>query len=128
MPSAPQPAAVAIAIVILVEDDAPLLQALRFMFLSEGFDAIACDSGEALLELALPTGRFCLVIDERLPGISGITALQALRARRVTAPAVMITTHPSERLCAAARDALATVIEKPLVGDALAVAVRSVLA
>ena len=126
MPSPPQPPAV--AIVILVEDDTALLQALRFMFLSEGFDAIACETGEALLDLTLPSGRFCLVIDERLPGMSGIAALQTLRERGVTAPAVMITTHPSERLCAAARDALATVIEKPLVGDALAVAVRSVLA
>lgn len=114
--------------VVVVEDDAALLQALRFMLLSEGFDAIACETAEALLDLDLPSGPLCLIIDERLPGLSGVEALARLRRRGVKAPAIVITTAPDPAFVEEVRRAGAHIVEKPLVGDALLAQVRALLA
>jgi FixJ family two-component response regulator len=115
------------AVVIIIEDDVALLQALRFMFVSEGYQALLCASGEELLALTLPQDRFCMILDQRLPGISGLDALRALRARGVVAPALLMTTDPGPDLVAAARLAQATIVEKPLVGDVLLSAVNATL-
>jgi FixJ family two-component response regulator len=122
------PASATPATVVLVEDDEALLQALRFMFASEGYEALACGTGEALLHLTLPGGDVCLVIDERLPGVSGLEALAVLRGRGVMAPALLTTTNPDSALHAAAARTGAQVVEKPLVGDILLAAVKAALA
>ena len=112
-------------IAVVVGDEA-LAQALRFMLISEGFQAEVCQDGQDVLALSLSAKRACLVVDERLPGGStGAGALQALRADGVAAPAILIATAPDAALHAAALAAQALVVEKPLVGDALLTAVRS---
>jgi FixJ family two-component response regulator len=113
--------------VVIVEDDVALLQALRFMLMSEGFRAEACETAEALLVLDLPPDNLCLVIDERLPGASGIAALATLRTRGVSAPAIVITTNPDDALRRAARRARGYIVEKPLVGDTLLARIRVLL-
>jgi DNA-binding response OmpR family regulator len=113
--------------VVIVEDDVALLQALRFMLISEGFETEACETAEALLDLALPAVDVCLVIDERLPGLQGLEALETLRARGVDAPAIVITTNPEDALREAAVRCGAEVVEKPLVGDALLARIRALV-
>jgi FixJ family two-component response regulator len=72
--------------------------------------------------------RGCMVIDMKLPGISGLELLHRLRARKVTLPAVLITTHPpsSLRIHAAAADV--PIVEKPLLRDELIDTVRNLVA
>lgn len=105
--------------VVLVDDDAALRMALTFMLELDGFTVEALESGEALLDHALPTAPCCLVLDQNLDGMSGIEALSRLRARQVTLPALLITSHPtaSMRSAAAALDAI--IVEKPLLTDSL---------
>src|SRR5262245_17601945 len=98
---------------VIVDDDRALRAALTFSLGLDGFQVEACGSGEALLAHELPE-RGCLVIDQRLPGISGLDALRALRARGVALPALLITTDPNRRLRAAAAEAGASIVEKPL--------------
>jgi len=117
----------AAATVVVVEDDVALLQALRFMLLSEGFEALGCESAAELCALELPDTRLCLIIDERLPDGSGAAALAALRARGVEAPAIVVTTAPDAALRAAVDAAGAHLVEKPLVGDALLAQVKALL-
>ena len=111
--------------VAVVVGDEALAQALRFMLISEGFQAEACQDGEDVLALSLPAERVCLVVDERLADGSGVDALHALRSDGVTAPAILIATAPDPAFYVAARAAQAQVVEKPLVGDALLTAVRA---
>jgi FixJ family two-component response regulator len=114
-------------IVIIVDDDADLRTALRYSLEIEGFDVICCASGERLLNLALPPTTACLVVDEKLPGISGIEALEALRGRQVTIPAIVITSVADARLRARLLLADAQLIEKPLLNDQLTRAIRALL-
>ena len=113
--------------VIVVDDDDGLRKALRYSLEIEGFNVVTCASGEGLLRLALPQTSACLVVDQVLPGLSGIDALEALRARQVDLPAIVITSSPDARLRARAVLADARLIEKPLLNDLLTRAIRSLL-
>ena len=113
--------------VVVVDDDAAVRTALAFTLEMEGFRVECCGSGEALLQKTLPAGGTCLLIDERLPGISGLEALRRLRSRQVTLPAILMTSHPDRALRSAAKAAGVPILEKPLFGDAMTLAIRAAL-
>jgi FixJ family two-component response regulator len=115
-------------LVLVVDDDAAVRTSLAFNLEMEGFDVATFGSGEALLLRDLPIDGACLVIDERLPGISGLDALSQLRRRNVALPAILVTSHPSAMFRAAASKAGVPIVEKPLIGDGLAAAIRAALA
>ncbi len=114
-------------LVVIVDDDDAVRSALAFTLELEGFDVVSCGSGEALLRHDLPLADACLLIDERLPGISGLEALGQLRSRQVMLPALLMTTYPSPKVRAAARMADVPILEKPLMGDVLTLAIRAAL-
>lgn len=114
--------------VLVVDDDAAVRSSLAISLELQGFDVTTCESGEALLCRELPAAGVCLVIDERLPGITGMEALRQLRERKVTLPAILITSHPKPDLRAAAAAAGVPIVEKPLIGDALMTSIRRALA
>ncbi len=104
--------------VVLVDDDLPLLRAMKFALETEGVAVAAFLSGEAAL--AAPAASYtCFVLDQRLPGMSGLDLLERYRARGETAPAVLITTNPSSVTRARAQAAGVEIIEKPLLDGAL---------
>lgn len=107
------------ATIVLVDDDAALRTALTFMLELDGFIVKAFASGEELLAGPLPEPPACLVLDQNLSGITGADALCRLRARGVTTPAVLITSHPGPILRATAAAVDAVIVEKPLLNDAL---------
>ncbi|MCL4716767.1 MAG: response regulator [Hyphomonadaceae bacterium] len=113
---------------ILVDDDPDVLDALRFAFEMEGYEVSLFSSGEQLLAQTPPGGSpACIVIDERLPGVTGMDTLQQLRARGFSLPAILITSHPSAALQRRAAAAKVEIVEKPLLSDALARKVEALL-
>jgi FixJ family two-component response regulator len=109
--------------VFVVDDDEAVCRALAFSLDLEGFSVEVCRSAEALLLRDLPERGGVLVIDERLPGVSGLEALRQLRARGVRLPAVMITSHPTPQFRRAADAAGVAILEKPLLGETLVSAI-----
>ena len=114
--------------VVLVEDDDALANALRFTLEIEGWAVVFHASGEALLANPLPAGRICIVCDLRLPGMSGIEALQELRTRGVEAPAILITGDPTTAERRAVTRAGVGFVPKPLLSNELLDAIRGALA
>ena len=112
-------------LVVIVDNDAAVRSALAITAELDGYRVQTCPSGEALLLLELPDAGACLVIDERLTGLSGLQTLGELRRRRCALPAVLITSHPSRELRWGAARAGAPVLEKPLLGDGLINWIRS---
>jgi len=104
---------------ILIDDDEHLRRAMRFSFEAEGFAVTAFATGEAALQAAPFETDVCFVVDERLPGISGLETIARLRAGGMRAPAILITSHPALALRNAAAKAGVSIVEKPLLGDAL---------
>ena len=114
----------ALPLVVIADDDQAVRQALQFTVELDGPRVVTCSSGEALLDLELPDEGACLVIDERLPGLSGLRTLSQLRRRGCGLPALLITSHPSRQLRAAAAVARVAILEKPLLEDGLIVWIR----
>ncbi len=114
----------ALPLVVIADEDRAVRQALQFTVELDGHRVVTCDSGEALLGLDLPDERACLVIDERLPGLSGLRTLSQLRQRGCGLPAVLITSHPTRQLKAAAALAHVPILEKPLLEDGLITWIR----
>jgi two-component system, LuxR family, response regulator FixJ len=115
-------------IVLIVDDDPAVRNSLMFSLAVEGFAVRAYGSGRELLDDPGLPQHGCLVIDQRLPGMSGLELLTLLRERHVSLPAILITTNPSAILRQRAADAGVPVVEKPLLGDALTRGIHAALA
>jgi FixJ family two-component response regulator len=113
--------------IYVVDDDEAVRRALAFALDLDGFDVETFASGEALLLRDPPAALGCLVLDERLPGISGLDTLRQLRARHVVLPAVFVTSHPKPAFREAAARAGAPIVEKPLEGETLISAIQRIL-
>jgi two-component system, LuxR family, response regulator FixJ len=113
--------------VILAESDAGLREALSYALEIDGFDVVSCASGEVLLQKLLPARHACLVLDHRLPGLSGVATLEILRSRRTQLPAIIIAGAPDAELRARALVADARLIEKPLLNGLLSGAIQDLI-
>jgi two-component system response regulator FixJ len=113
--------------ILLADRDAAVRTALAFSLEMEGFRVETFESGEALLKAPLPHRRGCLVLDQNLPGLSGLEALVVLRSRSVSLPALLITRLPTAAVRDAAACAGVKIIGKPLLNDDLGHAIWDVL-
>jgi two-component system, LuxR family, response regulator FixJ len=118
------PPALAGETIVIVEDDADLLHALCFSFELEGWDVVTHATAEALLAGPPLPDKGCLVIDQVLPGLSGLDLLSRLRAKGIGLPAIIITTNPGPQIRARSAECGARIVEKPLLDGALIEAVR----
>jgi FixJ family two-component response regulator len=106
-------------VVIVVDDDLAVRNSLKFSLEIEGLAVRSYATGAELLsagDLALCS---CLVVDQKMPGISGLDLIAQLRERLVAAPAILITSHPSLSVRQQAAKADVPIVEKPLLGNAL---------
>src|SRR6266568_5065069 len=88
-------ASVRAALVIVVDDDAAVRNSLKFSLEVEGFAVLAYANSSELLSAHEFPNCSCLVIDQNMPGTTGLDLIEMLRNRNVKAPAILITTHPS---------------------------------
>ncbi len=123
MSSAPGPGRL-----ILIDDDPDVRSALRFRFEADGYEVIAFGCGEEVLRHPHQTEGACIVIDQRLPGLSGLDTVSRLRAMGVVAPAILVTSHPSALVRRRALAAAIDIVEKPLLGNVLPERIAEALA
>ncbi len=115
--------------VLVVEDDESLRGALERLLGLAGFSAVAYGSAEALLAEGVGGGAACVVSDLRLPAMSGLDLLAALRAHGWHAPLILITAYDEPGLAQKARGfGAAGYLVKPFDGTALLAAVRAAIA
>ena len=112
-------------VVAIVDDDAAVCSSLKFLLELEGFAARTYASAAEFLA-AEDLGAFnCLVVDQRMPAMSGMELIAELRDRKVRTPAILIISHPSAALSARASLAGVPIVEKPLLGNALVEQIRA---
>jgi len=114
-------------LVLVVEDDLAVRSSLAFSLEIEGFKVRSYATGEELLDVASLDGCDCFVVDQKLPGLSGLDLIAKLRDRHVDAPAILITSNPSAALCRQAEKARVPIVEKPLLGNVLLDRIRDML-
>jgi FixJ family two-component response regulator len=80
-------------LVLVVDDDGSVRDALEGLFKSVGLDVILFASAADLIAFPLPERPSCLVLDVRLPGANGLEVHGELLTRRFTPPVIFITGH-----------------------------------
>jgi FixJ family two-component response regulator len=85
-------------IIAIVDDDEPLCEALGSVLKAAGFCVAAFHSAEDFLASAEGQGASCLILDVRLPGMSGIELQGHLVRLGRTVPIVFITGHGDDTL------------------------------
>jgi FixJ family two-component response regulator len=111
-------------LVAVVDDDPAVCGSLKFSLELEGFIVRAYGSGAELLNASDFTEFSCLVVDQRMPEMSGMELISRLRERQVLTPAVLLVSHLNAALSARAANAQVPIVEKPLLGNALLDCIR----
>lgn len=78
-------------VVFIVDDDAALGEMLKGLFRSVGLQAQTFGSAKDFLQVKLPDAPCCLILDIRLPGISGIDFQAELHDRDSHIPIIFVT-------------------------------------
>jgi FixJ family two-component response regulator len=81
------------SIVFVVDDDRSVRDSLRRLFTSVGLTVEVFPSAQAFLESPRPDSPACLVLDVRLPGLSGLDLQRELVRTDATLPIVFLTGH-----------------------------------
>ena len=81
------------AVVFVVDDDQSVRDALSNLIRSVGLQAQTFDSGRDFLSYERPDGAACLVLDVRLPGLSGLDLQKRMAEVNIEIPIVFITGH-----------------------------------
>ncbi len=84
--------------IMIVEDEEPLIEVLRYNLAAEGFDVVCSSSGEDSLVQLAEERPDLLILDWMLPQVSGIEVLRRLRSRPETRsiPVLMLTARGEE--------------------------------
>src|ERR1035438_8881745 len=80
-------------VVYVVDDDAAARAAIQSLLHSVGLRAETFGSAQEFLANYSPDAPACLVLDVRLPGVSGLDFQRDLAARSATIPIIFITGH-----------------------------------
>ncbi|HXZ31555.1 MAG TPA: response regulator [Terriglobales bacterium] len=83
-------------LVAVVDDDISVRESLESLIRSVGMDVRVFASAEEFLNAAHPRKADCLVLDVRLPGMSGVELHHHLLARDRKVPVIFITAHASD--------------------------------
>jgi len=81
------------SVVIIVDDDAGIRASLDSLFRSVGLDTRLYGSPSELLGGSLPDGPGCIVLDVRLPGVSGLDLQSQLVRQGISYPIIFMTGH-----------------------------------
>jgi FixJ family two-component response regulator len=104
--------------VFLVDDDEALRDSLTWMLASHGHKVEAYACAEAFLAQWHERLAGCLVLDIRMPVMSGIELFEALQRRHSVLPVIFITGHGDVPMAVALlKKGAADFIEKPFAGE-----------
>ena len=80
-------------VVYVVDDDASVRRALERLLRVEGYRVQTFASGAEFLRVPDRDEPACVVLDVRMPGLSGFELLECLSTRRHVLPVILITGH-----------------------------------
>jgi RNA polymerase sigma factor (sigma-70 family) len=80
-------------LVMVVDDDAGIRNAMRILLKSVGIEATLYASAQEFLAAYQPSQPGCLVLDIRMPGMSGLELQQQLNLRGAVIPVIFMTGH-----------------------------------
>jgi len=111
--------------ILLIDDDRPVLMATEQTLELAGFGVVSCASAEQALSVLGKVAPTVVVTDVRMPGMSGMDLLAAVRAVDPELPVVLVTGHGDVAMAVRAiREGAYDFVEKPAPPELLADVVR----
>jgi two-component system, LuxR family, response regulator FixJ len=115
-------------LICIVDDDEGVRDSLAMLFQSVGLASRRFADARELLDALPVEGAACLVLDVRMPGMSGLDLLDAIERRGALLPAVVMTGHADVPMAVRAMKAGAVdFLEKPFNHQAMIDAVQRAL-
>jgi two-component system nitrogen regulation response regulator NtrX len=114
--------------VLVVDDEKNIRRTIRMVLEGEDIEVLEAGSAEEALQTVESEDLDAVILDVRLPGMTGVDALKKLRAQKELVPVVMISGHASiSEAVEAVLQGATDFLEKPLDRDRLLVSVRNAL-
>jgi FixJ family two-component response regulator len=116
-------------LILVVDDDESVRESLQSLLRSVGFAVKVFASAEEFLKASFSCDSDCLILDVRMPGMSGIELHRHLVASDCEVPVIFITAHGSDEgvRSRSLKDGAVGYLVKPFSEDALLNAVRTAL-
>jgi len=115
--------------VFVVDDDEAMRNSLRWLIESVGLAVECHDSAESFLDSYYPGRSGCLLLDVRMPGMSGLELQEYLHRNEINIPVIIITGHGDVPMSVRAmKEGAIDFIEKPFNDELLLDAIRNALA
>jgi len=106
--------------VFIVDDDEAVLRLLHTLISSVDLEVETFRTAQAFLDAFKPTRRGCILLDIRMPGMSGLELQRELRERGIRLPVIFLSGHGDVQVAVHAMKAgAADFIEKPFNNDLL---------
>jgi FixJ family two-component response regulator len=80
-------------VVFVIDDDPSVRSSLKFLLSTVGLQVESFDSADSFLHKETPDVPSCLVLDVRMPGLSGLDFQHELATRHIHIPVVFLTGH-----------------------------------
>src|SRR5258707_1525419 len=91
----PPPAAVAVPPILVIDDEEGILETLRILLKNEGFEVTIAQGGKAGLEQLKGSAPDIVLTDVKMPGVTGIEILSAVRSQDPETPVILMTPQAS---------------------------------
>ena len=82
--------------ILIVEDDPHILLGLEEVLKSEGYETASCNRGDEAVAAVIKFQPTLIMLDVMLPGASGYDICKQLRAKKISAPILMLTAKGQE--------------------------------
>jgi FixJ family two-component response regulator len=79
--------------IFVIDDEEPVRVGLARLLNAIGMPSVTFESAESFLETYEPEQPGCLLVDIRMPGMSGLDLIEELSRRRITISAIVMTGH-----------------------------------
>lgn len=113
-------------LVRIVDDDDSLRDALRFVLETEGWRVADYRSANDFFRGDAPSVRGCVVMDVRMPGLTGIEAQAVMNERGFSLPVIFLTGHGDiDMAVMALHEGAADFIQKPVDNERLLAVIAS---
>ena len=110
----------ALPLVRIVDDDAQMRSSLAFMLRQEGYECAAYESARAFLTGDAPSRPGCLLLDVRMPDMTGLELQDEMIRRGMTLPIVFLSAHGDiDMAVSALQEGALDFIQKPVDNERL---------
>jgi len=106
---------------LVIDDEKEIRDVLTRFFVSKNYEVVTAESGEAGLEVIETEPVDAVLLDIKMPGMSGLETLRQIRARKPELPVIMVTGESDKEVARSAmKDGAFDYLVKPPNFDYLA--------